>query len=502
MELITLLSALLVLAIVSLSTFFVLYYNTPTKDGKTLPPGRMGWPFIGESYDFFAAGWKGKPESFIFDRLKKFAKGNLNGQFRTSLFGNKSIVVAGAAANKLLFSNEKKLVTMWWPPSIDKAFPSTAQLSANEEALLMRKFFPSFLIRREALQRYIPIMDDCTRRHFATGAWGPSDKIEAFNVTQDYTFWVACRVFMSIDAQEDPETVDSLFRHFNVLKAGIYSMHIDLPWTNFHHAMKASHAIRSAVEQIAKKRRAELAEGKAFPTQDMLSYMLETPITSAEDSKDGKAKYLNDADIGTKILGLLVGGHDTSSTVIAFFFKFMAENPHVYEAIYKEQMEVAATKAPGELLNWDDLQKMKYSWCAICEVMRLTPPVQGAFRQAITDFTHNGYLIPKGWKIYWSTHSTHRNPEIFPQPEKFDPTRFEGNGPPAFSFVPFGGGPRMCPGKEYARLQVLTFVHHIVTKFKWEQILPNEKIIVSPMPYPEKNLPLRMIARSESATLA
>ena len=49
-------------------------------------------------------------------------------------------------------------------------------------------------------------------------------------------------------------------------------------------------------------------------------------------------------------------------------------------------------------------------------------------------------------KIYWTPHSTHKNPEYFPDPEKFDPSRFEGNGPAPCTFVPFVGGPRVCPG--------------------------------------------------------
>ena len=95
-------------------------------------------------------------------------------------------------------------------------------------------------------------------------------------------------------------------------------------------------------------------------------------------------------------------------------------------------------------------------------------------------------------QLHWNVFATHKNPEYFPEPEKFDPSRFEGQGPPPFSYVPFGGGPRMCPGRSYARLEILVFMHNLVTRFKWEMVFPDEKMVMDPIPVPTKGLPIRL----------
>ncbi|KAK9930799.1 hypothetical protein M0R45_018110 [Rubus argutus] len=428
---------------ITFSLFFLFYRHRSQFTGNNLPPGQVGYPVIGESYEFLSSGWKGHPEKFIFDRMTKFS----SEVFKTSIFGEKACIFAGAACNKFLFSNENKLVTAWWPSSVDKVFPSSMETSAKEEAKKMRKLLPNFM-NPQALQRYIGIMDTIAQRHFALG-WENKKQVEVFPLAKNYTFWLAARLFVSL---EDPRT-EELYK-------------------------------------IIKQRKIDLAEGKASPTQDILSHMLLTC--------DEEGTYMKEMDIADKILGLLIGGHDTASATCTFIVKYLGELPHIYDAVYKEQMEIANSKAPGELLNWDDLQKMKYSWNVAQEVLRVAPPLQGAFREALQDFVFNGFTIPKGWKLYWSANSTHKSAAYFPEPQKFDPTRFEGNGPAPYTFVPFGGGPRMCPGKEYARLEILVFMHNLVKRFKWEAVIPDEKIVVDPLPMPAKGLPIRLFPHKKA----
>ncbi|XP_052198345.1 cytochrome P450 716A75-like [Diospyros lotus] len=462
------------LLVVSLSL-----YNA-TKSTRTprnhLPPGKTGLPVIGESFQYLAAGWNGHPEKFIFDRVANYS----SSIFKTNLMREPTVVFCGALAHKFLFSNENKLVQSWWPTSVNKIFPSSNQTSSKVEAAKMRKMLPCFF-KPEALQRYVGVMDSIAQRHFAA-YWEKTDQVVVFPLAKRFTFWLACRIFLSM---EDPGDIETFLERFNLLAEGLLSIPVDLPGTPFRRAIKASDFIRNQMLLgIIKKRKTELAEGKASPTQDILSHML---LAADEDGK-----FMAEMDIADKILGLLVGGHDTASSACAFIVFYLADLPDVYQAVRDEQMEIAKSKRAGEVLNWDDIQKMKYSWNVACEVLRFAPPVQGAFRDVLADFTYQGFSIPKGWKVYWSAYSTHKNPEYFSQPNKFDPSRFEGSGPAPYTFVPFGGGPRMCPGKEYARLEILVFMHNLVKRFKWEKLIPDEKIVVNPMPIPEKGLPIQL----------
>ncbi|KAL2925659.1 Beta-amyrin 28-monooxygenase [Bienertia sinuspersici] len=343
----------------------------------------------------------------------------------------------------------------------------------------MRKLLPQFL-KVETLKCYIGIMDIIAQRHFASG-WENKDEIFVFPLAKRYTFWLACRLFLSV---EDPDHIARFADPFHLLASGIISIPIDFPGTPFNKAIKAANIIRKELRMIINQRKIDLAEKKATPTQDILSHMLTV--------RDDNGQHMNEMDIADKILGLLIGGHDTASVVITFIIKYLAELPHIYNGVYKEQMEIAKSKAPGELLKWEDIQKMKYSWNVACEVMRLIPPLQGAFKEAMTEFTYAGFTIPKGWKLYWSAYSTHGNPQYFSDPEKFDPSRFEGGGPAPYTYVPFGGGPRMCPGKEYARLEILVFIHNAVKRFRWEKQITDENIVVDPFPKPAKGLPIRL----------
>ncbi|KAM7477444.1 hypothetical protein LguiA_025657 [Lonicera macranthoides] len=189
--------------------------------------------------------------------------------FKTSLLKEKTAVFCGVEGNKFLLSNENKLIQVWWPTSIDKIFPlaNKNQLSSSKkEAMKVRKMMPNFF-KPESLRVYIGIMDQVTEIHFASG-WDNKDEVVVFPLAKRFTFWLACRLFMSI---EDPNDVEKFAEPFEHIASGLISFPIDLPGTPFRRGIKASSYIRKELILIIKQRKIDLAEGKATPTQDIFT---------------------------------------------------------------------------------------------------------------------------------------------------------------------------------------------------------------------------------------
>lgn len=137
-------------------------------------------------------------------------------------------------------------------------------------------------------------------------------------ISSRFTFSIACHLFMSM---EDPERVMKLEEPFNTVAIGVFSIPINFPGTRFNRAIKASRLLRKEVSAIMRRRKEEVKVGKASAEQDILSHMLMS-IGETEDD-----------DVADKIIGLLIGGHDTASIVCTFIVSYLADFPHVYKRV-------------------------------------------------------------------------------------------------------------------------------------------------------------------------
>ncbi|KAM4092463.1 hypothetical protein ACB094_06G041100 [Castanea mollissima] len=227
--------------------------------------------------------------------------------------------------------------------------------------------------------------------------------------------------------------------------------------------------VRNMVKELIREKRVEL-EQKGASRQELITCML-------SNHNENNEEVVTEKEIVDNVILVMVAGHDTSAVLITFIMWLLANEPAAYAAVLQEQEEIAKSKPPGEFLNWEDLAKMKYTWIVAMETLRIHPPVFGGFRKALKDIEYGGYLIPKGWQSFYNFR-----------------TENSASSVPPYSFVAFGGGPRICPGYEFARIETLVAIHYLITHFTWKLCADNS-FSRDPMPVPAQGLPIQLVSK-------
>jgi cytochrome P450 len=134
---------------------------------------------------------------------------------------------------------------------------------------------------------------------------------------------------------------------------------------------------------------------------------------------------------------------------------------------------------------------------AFKEALRLKPPVPSMPRRAVREFTFRGYTIPAGTSVGINPLFTHHMPEIWPEPDRFDPLRFAEEAQRTrhrFAWVPFGGGAHMCLGLHFAYMQAKAFARHFLQNLE-VSLPPGYKADWQMWPIPKPRDGLRVIVK-------
>jgi cytochrome P450 len=159
----------------------------------------------------------------------------------------------------------------------------------------------------------------------------------------------------------------------------------------------------------------------------------------------------------------MMAAHDTLTSSLTSFIGALAANPQWQDRLRNEVAGLGV--AASEPTSLDNLEAMQLTEMAFREALRMKPPVPSMPRRAVRDFTFKGYAIPAGAGIGVNTLFTHHMPEIWPDPDTFDPMRFTEEaqrGRHRFAWVPFGGGAHMCIGLHFAYMQAKCFARHFL----------------------------------------
>ena len=201
--------------------------------------------------------------------------------------------------------------------------------------------------------------------------------------------------------------------------------------------------------EIAERRAAEdLAE-----RDDVLSLMI------AARHEDGSP--MSDAEIRDELLTLLVAGHETTATALAWAVERLVRHPEKLERLR------------AEVLAGEDA----YLTATIQETLRLRPVISIVIRRLTEPVELGGYELPAGAAVVPAIHLVHRDPRIYPEPDRFLPERFLEEPPGTYTWIPFGGGVRRCLGAAFAQFEMTVVLRELV---KRHQIRPVD-------PAPERN---------------
>ncbi|KAJ6311887.1 hypothetical protein OIU77_013607 [Salix suchowensis] len=295
------------------------------------------------------------------------------------------------------------------------------------------------------------------------------------------TFELTMKQLMSFDPCEWTE---SLRKEYVLVIEGFFSVPLPIFSPTYRRAIKARTKVAEALSLVVKQRRIESESGEK--RKDMLGALL------ASDDDGG----LSDEGIVDFLVALLVAGYETTSTSMTLAVKFLTETPLALAQIMEEHEQIRAKKGEGEALEWSDYKSMTFTQCVVNETLRIANIIGGIFRRTMTDINVKGYTIPKGWKVFASFRGVHLDHEYFKDARTFNPWRWQNNSGatcPANVFTPFGGGQRLCPGYELARVELSVFLHHLVTRFSWTPA-EEDKLVFFPTTRTQKRYPYQSAA--------
>ncbi|KAF7804667.1 cytochrome P450 94A2-like [Senna tora] len=335
------------------------------------------------------------------------------------------------------------------------------QLSSHEFNTRSLRKFVETVVDTELSQRLIPILSSA------------SAVLDFQDILQRFTFDNICRIAFGFDPQyllpSLPQTKFArAFEEGTKLSSERFNAAIPLYWKikkllnigSEKRLRVAISEVRQLARRIIREKKQELREKSSLQSVDLLSRFL--------NSGHSDENFVMDI-----VISFILAGRDTTSAALTWFFWLLSNHPNVENRIWKEIEETSETTSS----LYDEVKHMVYTHAALCESMRLYPPVPVDTKEAAQDdILPDGTFVKKGTRVAYHVYAMGRSEKIWgPDWAEFRPERWleeEGEGKwrfvgkDSFTYPVFQAGPRVCLGKEMAFLQMKRIVAGVVRRFK------------------------------------
>ncbi|XP_038981137.1 cytochrome P450 724B1-like [Phoenix dactylifera] len=325
--------------------------------------------------------------------------------FRSHLFGHPTIVSCDAEFNSFILQNEDRLFESSYPKNIPGVLGELTLLyvTGSEHKRLRGVALDLFAGMRTNASFISDIEDNVLQ---VMDSWKNKETLVFCDETRKFTFRVIVKQILSL-RPEDPETSEIL-SNFKTFMRGLVSAPINIPGTPYAKAIQARRQIQEIVRNIWQRREREEQLGKG--RRDFLDALIAADRVSEEE-------------VLSLVLDLLLGGYETTSMLIAVIVKFLSVNPKMLSDLKEEHLMVRRSKLENEPMEWDDYKKMEFTQCLINEALRLGSV--RLFFLSLGGVFNEGYHIPAGWKVLPIFSGAHLDPNLHPDPFRFDPSRWQ-----------------------------------------------------------------------------
>ncbi|MEL7246374.1 MAG: cytochrome P450 [Cyanobacteria bacterium J06573_2] len=254
----------------------------------------------------------------------------------------------------------------------------------------------------------------------------------------------------------------------------------DIPGLPYHRLLNLFAQLDEEMRRLIRQKRASDTLGTDVLSMLIQAQDAETGLTLDEDELLGHAGVI------------FAAGHETSANALTWTLFLLSQHPQIAQDVLDELQGVLKGDAP----TVEQLQQLPLLERVIKESMRLLTPVPWNARITSQETELGGYKLPKGTEVFVSIYQTHHLPEIYSEPEKFHPQRWETFEPTMFEYNPFSAGSRTCIGAGFAMMEIKIVLSMLLQKYRLEYI-PNQTIDRSGLIVMAPKNGLKMIVRKQ-----
>lgn len=438
-----------------------------------LPPRRRGIPWIGGTFAYLSDPLRMMREQY--DDFGPVSEMDFVGRRWTVLLGPDACGEALRNADKA-FANAPG-----WGALVGPFFDRGLMLLDFEEHHRHRRLLQE-AFTRDRLAGYAAALAPAVAAGIAR--WQPRDDFRAYPALKDLTLDLATQIFMGGADLAAPDELDRVNRAFvDCVQAATAFVRLPVPGTRWGRG----YAGRRVLEDFLGR---HLPAKRASDGDDLFSVLCHL-------SADGEG--FTDADVVNHMIFLLMAAHDTSTITVSTMLRYLGQHPDWQQRLREE---VAGLPAYPTLEQLEGLVGLDL---VMKECLRLLPPVPVLARMTVKETEVLGRRIPAGRLTAVMVHLQHHLPELWPDPEVFDPERFAEHRREdkvhRHAWEPFGGGVHKCLGMYFAGIEVKLILLNLLRRFSWS-VDPAYRtpLDYTSLPRPEDGQPvdLRLLDRTRS----